>query len=227
MIVQIYAHTDPMEAAWAASIGVDHVGFVVGDYGIVHAELSFEGARAIVRALPPACRSVALTMSADVDEILEMILVVQPSILHISTDPLQVPPGACHYLRESLPPEIALMKAIPVIGEPSIGLAREFHSSCDYLILDTKTIGMPGVGATGKVHDWEISRRIVEESPVPVILAGGLDPTNVAHAVEVVQPFGVDSNTGTNVEGDPVRKDRKKVQDFVRAASGGMTAAHE
>jgi phosphoribosylanthranilate isomerase len=51
-----------------------------------------------------------------------------------------------------------------------------------------------------------------------VILAGGLTPENVGAAIQSVQPWGVDSNTGTNIPGDPVQKDLARVKEFVQAA---------
>jgi phosphoribosylanthranilate isomerase len=80
---------------------------------------------------------------------------------------------------------------------------------------------MPGIGATGRLHDWDISRRIVENVSVPVILAGGLSPENVADAMQAVQPWGVDSNTHTNLPGSHVEKDMARIQAFVNAVRAG------
>jgi phosphoribosylanthranilate isomerase len=102
---------------------------------------------------------------------------------------------------------------------------RQFAPVSDLILLDTKVIDMPGVGATGKTHDWDISRRVVEAVSLPVILAGGLDASNVVAAATIVKPWGVDSNTRTNLAGDPVAKDMQKVREFVlavRAAEANM-----
>jgi phosphoribosylanthranilate isomerase len=72
------------------------------------------------------------------------------------------------------------------------------------------------LGGTGRVHDWSISRRIVEASPVPVFLAGGLTPSNVAEAIRTVRPFGVDLCTGLRTEG---RLDGAKLDAFMRAVA--------
>ena len=76
---------------------------------------------------------------------------------------------------------------------------------------------MPGVGATGETHDWQLSKRIVESVDIPVILAGGLDPDNVVDAIRAVGPAGVDSNTGTNISGSSVEKDMRRVKQFVNS----------
>lgn len=218
MIVQIYAFTNIEQAVEAAQVGVDHIGFVAGRYGQVHGELSFAEARRLVQALPRNVRSLALTMATEVDEIMRMVDAVQPDIVHLSTDPHAVGLVSMEALRRRLPAGVGVMKAIPVENEGSIALAKEFARLSDYLLLDTKVTGMPGVGATGRTHDWDISRRIVTEAGIPVILAGGLTPENVREAIRRVQPAGVDANTGTNLAGSPVEKDMQRIRRFVEGA---------
>ncbi|WP_322806809.1 phosphoribosylanthranilate isomerase [Thermanaerothrix sp.] len=217
MIIQIYAFTRLSDALSAVALGVNHIGFVAGRYGIVHGELDFVEARALVEGLPSHAISVALTMATEVDEILRMAQEVRPHIVHISTDPLDVDEMAMKTLKRRLPPETRLMKAIPVAGEESLELARRFSPYCDFILLDTKVADLPGVGATGVTHDWRLSRRIVETVNVPVILAGGLSPENVAEAIHQVRPYGVDSNTHTNRPGSPVEKDLERIAAFVQA----------
>lgn len=222
MIVQIYAVTSVDEALAMAQLGVDQVGFVAGDYGEVHAELTFAQAGAIARALRGKALASALTMSTEPAEILRMAATVLPDIVHISSDVEAVGVEAMLHLRRSLPGRVALMKAISINGPESLATALEFARVADILLLDTKVSNMPGVGATGVVHDWAVSRQVVERvnEQARIILAGGLTPENVAAAIQAVQPWGVDSNTGTNVPGDPVRKDMDRVKAFVRAAKG-------
>ena len=158
MIIQVYAFTDAETAAAAVDIGVDQIGFVAGTYGIVQGESSFDAAKEITAALPQKATSVALTMSDDVREILKMASMVAPDIVHISSDIEMVGIDKMQILREQLPREIRLMKAIPVAGEESIEQAMQFSQVSDLLLLDTKVKGFPGVGATGFTHDWNISQ---------------------------------------------------------------------
>lgn len=220
MIIQIYAFTVIAEAVWAAEHGVDHVGFVAGRYDLVPGELSFSEARALRDALPSSTTAVALTMATEVAEILRMVDAVNPDIVHISTDVEDVPEKAMEALKVALPPSVRLMKALPVGDEDSLDLARRFAPVSDLFLLDTKIKGMPGVGATGHTHDWTISRKIVDELNTPVILAGGLDAENIREAIGVVRPWGVDSNTHTNLPGDPVKKDMARIATFVAAVKG-------
>ena len=109
------------------------------------------------------------------------------------------------------------MRAIPVVGEEAIGLARDYEGVADWLLLDSHDPGDRQIGAQGITHDWSISRRIVEAVSTPVILAGGLGPDNVADAIKAVGPAGVDSKTKTD-SADGETKDLQKVAAFVEQA---------
>ena len=225
MIIQIYAFTDVKTALEAAQLGVDQIGFVAGKYDEVPAELSFEEAHEIAASLPKKTTSVALTMATEVDEILRMVDKVRPHIVHVSSDLDLVDVDKMRELRGRLDKNIRLMKAIPVEDEKSVAIAQRYAEVSDLLLLDTKRTGFPGVGATGFTHDWNVSLHIVQSVKIPVILAGGLTPTNVRSAIEKVHPWGVDSNTSTNVPGSNTDKDINLIADFVKAIQSGETDA--
>jgi phosphoribosylanthranilate isomerase len=104
-----------------------------------------------------------------------------------------IPADEIIVLRQHLP-HVTLIKAIGVVDESAIGAARQVEPFVDALLLDSRTHDR--IGGTGRVHDWRISRRIVTAARVPVILAGGLTPENVADAIGTVRPYGVDANSG-------------------------------
>ena len=217
MIIQIYAFTRIEDAVQAVAAGVDQIGFVAGDYGMVHGELDFKAASRLAREVVPPAQSVALTMSTDVNEILRMAETVWPDIVHISSETDAVGIGKMMEIRERLDPRIKIMKAIGVVDQSSVDDAITYVEVSDILLLDTKISHMPGVGATGETHDWNISQNIVRLSTVPVILAGGLSTENVAGAIRMVNPWGVDSNTSTNIPGSPFLKDIDRIRVFVKA----------
>ena len=128
MLIQIYAFTRVQDALQAATLGVQHIGFVAGEYGLVHGELSFEKGKQLVASLPPKVIGVALSMAIAVDEIVQMAEAVRPHIVHISTDPELIGLQAMQELRRRIPVGIKLMKAIPVVDEHSIELAKAFGS---------------------------------------------------------------------------------------------------
>jgi phosphoribosylanthranilate isomerase len=124
-------------------------------------------------------------------------------------------------------PGLPIMQAVSVTGPEALDAALAYQEAADYLILDTQAPDIPGIGASGATHDWTISREIVRRVRVPVVLAGGLSPENVADAIRAVRPWGVDSLTHTNhplpgggfrTELIVLRKDLERVRGFVAAA---------
>ncbi|HEY4953952.1 MAG TPA: phosphoribosylanthranilate isomerase [Gemmatimonadaceae bacterium] len=125
----------------------------------------------------------------------------------------RVEDGAHRALREALP-GTNIVQVIHVTGDDSFEEAMALAPDVDALLLDSGNPSLPvkELGGTGRSHDWAISRRIVESSPVPVWLAGGLNASNVAEAIATVQPFGVDVCSGVRSGG---RLDVEKLAAFM------------
>lgn len=222
MITQIYTAQTVAEALALAEADVDHVGVTVADRGLP-GEIDLATGRAIVAALRGVATSIALTVDTDRMAVRMMAAALEPDILHLCGDTTLFPPAAVADLREWLAKrrlEVALLQAIPITGPEAVVEARRFARHVDWLLLDSVTSEVEGIGAAGVTHDWAISRRIVAESDVPVILAGGLGPDNVAEAIAAVAPAGVDSLTMTNrpLPGGGFEKDLGAVVRFVAAA---------
>ena len=141
---------------------------------------------------------------------------LEPAIVHLGAAPELVTPEHVLELKRGVP-EILVMRSVPVVGLESIDVARRYEGIADFLLLDSYRPNDKQIGALGVTHDWSISRQIVERVRTPVILAGGLGPDNVAEAIRVVRPAGVDSKTRTD-RGDTHTKDLEKVRLFERAA---------
>ena len=150
-----------------------------------------------------------------------MARAVQPDILHLCSLENTFPPADVRRLRDKLP-DLPLMQAISMTGPEALEAAHAYKGVADYLILDTQAPDIAGIGASGETHDWKVSREIVLEVDLPVILAGGLSPENVARAIAEVNPWGVDSLTHTNqaLPGGGFNKDLEKIKAFIQAAKG-------
>jgi phosphoribosylanthranilate isomerase len=221
VIVQIYTAQTVDEALALAEAGVDHVGITVSERGLP-GEIDLANGRAIVAALRGHARSVALTVDTDPIAV-QVFAALDPDILHLCGSTVDFPPAAVADLRDWLRRRrlsIQLMQAIPVTGPEAVAEARRFAHHVDWLILDSVTESVEGIGAAGVTHDWAVSRAIVEQSSVPVVLAGGLGPDNVADSIGAVGPAGVDSLTLTNrpLGGGRFEKDLGLVRRFVAAA---------
>lgn len=225
MIVQIYTAQSVDESLALVEAGVDHVGITVSERGLP-GEIDVATGRDIVAALRGHARSVALTVDTDPIAVRMFAAALVPDILHLCGSTVGFPPAAVADLREwilrrRLP--IELMQAIPITGPEAVAEARRFAQHADWLILDSMTETVEGIGAAGVTHDWAVSRAIVEQSPIPVVLAGGLGPENVGDAIAAVAPAGVDSLTLTNrsLGGGRFEKDLDLVGRFVTAARAG------
>jgi phosphoribosylanthranilate isomerase len=208
----------PEEARGVIEQGVDHIGVTPSTRGLP-GEISYELARTIVIAAKGLATTVALSVEEDPDDIVQMVEAVEPDVLHLCGLEGTFTPQDVAALRERIP-GVAIMQAIAVGGPEAIASAKAYATVSDYLILDTQAPDIAGIGASGAVHDWNVSRAIVEQVDVPVILAGGLSPENVADAIRAVRPWAVDSLTHTNrpLPDGGFRKDLDRVRAFVQAA---------
>lgn len=127
-----------------------------------------------------------------------------------------VTPFAYEQIRLALP-NVKLVQVIHVLDEKSVDEALEIAELADALLLDSgnPNLDIKVLGGTGKTHNWSISRKIVEQSKVPVFLAGGINADNVLSALDQVQPYGLDlcSSVRTNKKLDVV-----KLEAFFKAA---------
>lgn len=209
--IQIAGVSSLEEAIAAADLGVDALGFTVRLPTGVHDGLTEPVARGIITALPPFVSSVAITYVDNAREAVELC-----RYLGVTTLQLHGP-----FPTQELPmlrvgqPHLKVIRAVHVTGPEALAQARALVRHVDALILDTFDPATGRHGATGKTHDWTISRQIVAESRVPIILAGGLTPENVGEAIAAVQPWGVDVHTG--IEDPDGRRNLDKLQAFVRA----------
>jgi phosphoribosylanthranilate isomerase len=177
--------------------------------GVIGDELIAE----IAARVPPGVASFLLTSSTDADAIIRQQRTARVNTLQL-VDAL--PLDAYAVLRAELP-GIALVQVIHVRGPESVDEAREVAPHVNAILLDSgnPSAAVKELGGTGRVHDWEVSRRIVAAVDVPVWLAGGLRPDNVAEAVARVGPFGLDVCSGVRTDG---RLDAAKLQALVAAA---------
>lgn len=218
MRTQIYTMQSVDEALAVIEQGVDHVGITPSDIGLP-GEVDLATARAIVDAVGDTAVTVALSVESNLDAIETMVHAVRPDILHLCGLENTILPEGILELRARFP-NLPIMQAISVSGPGSIDTALAYQEVADYLILDTQSPEIAGIGASGETHDWEISRKLVQQVRIPSILAGGLSPENVAEAIRAVRPWAVDSLTHTNhmLPDGSFRKDLERVRQFVTAA---------
>lgn len=167
----------------------------------------------IARTIPPGVASFLLTSSTTADEIVTQQRRCGTNTLQLVDE---VEPGAYQALKRALP-GISVVQVIHVVDEASLSEALAATSHADALLLDSgrPKAAIKELGGTGRVHNWEISRAIVDGSTIPVYLAGGLNAGNVREAIDVVRPFGVDICSGVRTNG---QLDEAKLANFMNEA---------
>ena len=166
----------------------------------------------IAASIPPGVSSFLLTCQQDVDAIIDQQRRLRVNTLQICD---RLTPRSYERLREALP-GVSLVQVVHVTGPESVEEAIAIAPEVDAVLLDSGNQSLPvkELGGTGRTHDWSLSRAIREAIDVPLFLAGGLKPENVAAAIREVQPFGIDVCSGLRTEG---KLDPQKLAAFFRA----------
>ena len=210
--VKICCIANEAEARMAVAHGVNAIGLVsampsgpgvIADEQIAH----------IARSVPASMATFLLTARQTAADIVRQHGLCRTTTIQLVDE---VPEQDLQELRALLP-GIRLVQVIHVVGEKSVAQAQAVAPLVDALLLDSgnPALHIKELGGTGRTHDWTLSRRICRGSPVPVWLAGGLNPSNVGTALQEVGPYGVDICSGVRTDG---RLDADKLDRFVAAA---------
>lgn len=246
-IIQIYEVQKPGEAEALIELGVDHIGSVLAD----PAKWKSASIRKTVQTVKlRGAKSVLIPLMKDPAAIFAVLDYYEPDCVHLcdvlSPDPDEKQTVVRDFdallslhidIRDRFPRlDIMRSLSVPRAGLPDaaviekniLDFAARFAPVTDFFLIDTLLSGADQpvagfVGITGEPCDWTIAKAVIEQSPIPVILAGGLAADNVYDAVVGLRPAGVDSCTRTNAtdrSGRPVRfkKDLKKVRRFIEEA---------
>ena len=194
--------TNVADAKSSVTAGADALGLVF--YEPSPRYVTSSNAREIVDALPPFVTTVGLFVNAEADWVKQILNHVPLDLLQFHGDE---PEQYCVQFNRPY------IKAIRVKEAEDIMQACIAYPSAQGLLLDTFVEGIPG--GTGLAFDWSL---VPAKLSMPIILAGGLTPENVAQAIAIVQPYAVDVSGG--VEASKGIKDHAKVQRFLQAVRG-------
>lgn len=155
---------------------------------------------AIAESVPPPIATFLLTSKQDAASIITQQRKTKVNTLQLVD---AVPIEELITIRKELL-GIKLVQVIHVLDENSIREAKEVEQFVDALLLDSGNpkLNVKELGGTGRVHNWDISKIIVDEVSIPVFLAGGLNESNVRNAIEKVNPFGLDLCSSVRTNGN-------------------------
>ena len=214
--VKICGMKSKRDVETAIRCGADAVGFITEVPVNTPRKVDLETAATLASSVPYFVDSVLVIMPETGQQAVEMIERVEPDVVQLHK---MIGVEELEFIRNNTSIDIIKTFSIPVDTKNSademVSQINEFieRDLLDGVLLDSTTPGK--VGGTGKVHDWSISREIVERLDIPVMLAGGLNPENVREAVLKVSPYAVDSVSGIETQG---KKDEEKICRFVKEA---------
>ena len=185
------------DALKAIECGADAIGLIFVEKSPRYASLT--DARFIAESLPPFVTVVGLFMDASEATVREALKVVPLSLLQFHGDES---PEFCEQF------DMPYIKVLRMRENVNVVAFAQKYANASGILLDTYS---KAGGGSGQTFDWNL---IPDDVPLPLILAGGLNPDNVASAVEIVKPYAVDVSSG--VESEPAVKDHKKIEQFIK-----------
>ena len=209
--IQVAGVIDQSEADLLLALGTNYLGFPLR-LPVNKEDLSEEEAATIIKKLVPPNYGIVISYSSTAEEVIELCDKVNSKIIQLH-GPIQIDELKKLKSQRS---DISIIKSLVIREDNTDKLAillKQLEPFVDAFITDTFDPTTGASGATGKTHDWEISKNFVKISSKPVILAGGLNPTNVYDAILQVKPAGVDVHTG--IENHTGRKDKQLIEQFL------------
>jgi len=211
MKVKICGIKNERDLMIAVNAGADAVGFITEVPVDSPRKISLSLACQLITQVPIFVISVLVIMPKSADEAINMIHEARPTAVQIHN---ALPLAELRKIRET---GVRIIKTIPVSERADtktlIDQINKFSGIVDAVLLDTAICGK--TGGTGVSHNWELSGKVVQISGMPVLLAGGLTPSNVSEAIKCVRPYAVDTASGVETNG---KKDETKVIDFINNA---------
>lgn len=235
--IKICGIRSPEEIELADLYGADAVGFITEVPVESPRKIDSDTAESLVSKVPKGLNSVLVIMPENSARALELIEKVKPDIVQIHS---RLSLSELKIIKEEAGIPIIKTLSVPAREESSeekVKIAKkeenvrkeekiedgafvsklmdqirllEETAVVDSILLDTGKAGK--AGGTGSVHNWTISKRIAEETKLPLILAGGLKPENVLEAIKIVSPYAVDTASGVETCG---KKDAMKIKSFI------------
>ena len=214
MIIQIAGVKNRKELDIIIDSGATSIGFPLR-LPVHKEDLSEKDAKDLIHHIPNNIHKVLITYLNASKEIVDLTTYLGTNVIQLHGD---IAVDEIRAIKEKLP-KIKIIKSLIVKKEnlnELIKIVTELEGYVDFFITDTFDPETGASGATGKKHDWNISKKIVQLSKRPVIIAGGLTPDNVGQAIKTIRPAGVDVHTG--VENNLGDKDSQLLNRFVREA---------
>jgi phosphoribosylanthranilate isomerase len=208
MLIKICGITNEDDALAAVNAGADMLGFVLWPHS--KRFVAVEAAARITELVARHVQRVAVLVNPSREEVERLLAAGAFDTLQLHGE--ETPEFCAQWKGRA-----KVWKGIRVADAASLAPLAGY-SVVDAVLLDSYSANSRG--GTGQTFDWSLARE-AKQFGRPVILSGGLTPSNVREAITVAQPDGVDVSSG--VEFSPGRKDHERVREFIRNAKSEIT----
>lgn len=209
--VKICCISSVEEAELALSCGASALG-MVGQMPSGPGVISDQRILEITASLPPMVSTFLLTSETQPKVIVDHLKQVNTSTIQIVD---LVKTSVYDHIRNELP-NVKIVQVIHVLNNESVQQAIDVSPYVDAILLDSGNPNLPTkeLGGTGHTHNWDLSLTIRKQVDVPIILAGGINRSNVKQAINHVKPYGVDLCSSVRTNG---KLDEKKLKLFFQS----------
>lgn len=219
MKVKICGISNEIDALKAIELGADAIGFVMGGKVLpVEVEPYAQWVRQTIKLFPSHVDSFLVTHLWDAQDIVALAHYIGCTGIQVSED---IALEEIAKVRHQFSGKI--IKTIVSNDTQAKQKLNSYSPFCNYFLLDSRALGY--TGGTGKENDWGKSAELVALATKPVFIAGGLSPSNVANAIGLTKPYGVDVSTGVGTYSERYlkkdKKDHEKIRTFIALAKGG------
>ena len=210
-LVKICCISSVEEAELALSCGASALG-MVGQMPSGPGVISDQQILEITASLPPMVSTFLLTSETQPKVIVDHLKQVNTSTIQIVD---LVKTSVYDHIRNELP-NVKIVQVIHVLNNESVQQAIDVSPYVDAILLDSGNPNLPTkeLGGTGHTHNWDLSLTIRKQVDVPIILAGGINRSNVKQAINHVKPYGVDLCSSVRTNG---KLDEKKLKLFFQS----------
>lgn len=212
--IKICANTTLEDALLSAEAGADAVGFV---FARSPRRVTVDQVAAIVPGLPAELEKIGVFVDASLEEIATAVETCGLTGVQLCSFHFDAPRELTAALRARFGPKLRLLRVVHFNGAVAGETQPDHDSTVDAVLVDSRSANAPG--GTGVAFDWNLAAATLFQNPNArqrLIAAGGLAPENVAEAIRILRPWGVDVASG--VESAPGLKDAARLRAFIANA---------
>lgn len=214
--VKICGVTNEIDAQIVVKAGADAIGVIMGE-PLSPRSLTIKKAGQIMKCISSPITKVVVTPCNEIDQLMKIQWEVNPDVIQLQKE---IDPKVLERIINELA-DIKFVGVLPIEKNSRFVDLLPKIESLENIVdaINFDSIAQNGrIGGSGNTHNWELSKQIRDYIyPKPVILAGGLTPQNVSHAVEIVHPWGVDVASGVEYNKNG-RKNPELISEFIRIA---------